>query len=184
MPDRSFQVVLRHVICGSWNPSVDPLWSGWSGPQLTIQGGSHHLAADLFVLLSIHGGKSASSVSRWGCQDPGLSNSLFLRLFFWMSASVMVTVSCTGRLLWYVLRSSKHLALVLCDTSFSHMLYQYCSAFIVLPCNWVYTLDCSMEDTLFILLASASIVCGDDDISHIYPLKVRPGFPLTITLSN
>lgn len=37
----------------------------------------------------------------------------------------MVTGSCSGRVLWAVLMSTSHWALVLCDASFSHMVLKY-----------------------------------------------------------
>ena len=47
--------------------------------------------------------------------------------FSLMSATMMVTGFCSGRLLWSALRSTSHDALVLCDVSLSHMIFQFCS---------------------------------------------------------
>ena len=77
----------------------------------------------------------------------------------------MVTGSCSGRLLWSALRSTSHGALVLCDASLSHILFQCClvsalgaSFLILLPCHCEYSLDSSVKNILFIFLASASLV--------------------------
>lgn len=91
----------------------------------------------------------STGISRSMCASHGsslvLSNSSCLKLS-WMSATVMVTRACSGRLLWSALGSTSHWALLLWAASFSHMLFRYCSvpslggALVVLfPCNWVYT---------------------------------------------
>ena len=44
-----------------------------------------------------------------------------------ISVTMMVTGSCSCRLLWSAIRSTSHGALVLYNASFSHMLLHYCS---------------------------------------------------------
>uniref|UniRef100_A0A3P9DR07 IRG-type G domain-containing protein n=1 Tax=Maylandia zebra TaxID=106582 RepID=A0A3P9DR07_9CICH len=56
---------------------------------------------------------------------PGAVQLFILETLSWISATVMVTGPCSGRLLWSALRSTSHCALPLWVASFSHMLFQY-----------------------------------------------------------
>lgn len=104
------------------------------------------------MLLDGHGIQLASLVNVWIITGPGAVQLFMLDTLFWMSAIVMVNRSCSGRLLWSALYSTKHWVLLPLVASFSHILFQYCFVsclcgvvLIQFPWHWQYTLDGSVE---------------------------------------
>ena len=96
---------------------------------------------------------------------PGTVQLFSFYTLSWMSASVMTPGSFCGRMLCSICRSTIPWALVLCVPSFSQMQFQYCSvsalgrsAVTLRPYHWEQTLDGLLENILFILMVSTSLL--------------------------